>query len=258
MIIILRQETLTMNENQKLYSEWESDFYQYLSSRESGVNKHSCTNYIAWMKHLSRNYIINNEIDEATIDSIIESESRLQPTRAIYTKRRDLTNFRSCLRKFVQFIHSDYVEAQANLLDKAEQQVRESKIITATEKEAIIKARVGQGVFRQQLIKMWKGCSITHFEMLDVLMASHIKPWRDSTNEERLSVFNGLLLLPNYDKLFDKGYISFNRNGRIVFSRFFEQPERDSLGISPETKLIRVEPAHLPFLEYHRENCLIH
>ena len=55
-----------------------------------------------------------------------------------------LTNFRSCLRKFVQFIHSDYVDAQANLLDKAERQVRESKIITATEKEAIIKARVGQ------------------------------------------------------------------------------------------------------------------
>jgi hypothetical protein len=63
-----------------------------------------------------------------------------------------------------------------------------------TEKEELIKCRIGQGKFREKLIEYWKGCSITGFNDLDLLMASHIKPWRASSSEERLDVYNGLLL----------------------------------------------------------------
>lgn len=247
-----------MNEQETIYSEWESDFYQYLCSPEGGITKKSRTNYISWMRFLNRTYHITTKLSVEDIDRILESERRLMPSREQYNKKHDWGNFRSCLRKFLQFTHSDYVDAQTTLLEKTEQQIKTDTHITATEKDALVKARVGQGRFRRQLIDMWHGCSITQFGMYEVLMASHIKPWRDSTNEERLSVFNGLLLLPNYDKLFDKGYISFNKNGKIVFSSIFEEPERKALGLTPDIHLIRVEAEHKKFLEYHRTNCLIH
>ena len=88
----------------------------------------------------------------------------------------------------------------------------------STEAEALVKARVGQGKFRNNLIEYWKGCSVTNCKYITILIASHIKPWKDSSNKERLDVYNGLLLLPNIDKLFDKGYISFRDTGKIMIS----------------------------------------
>lgn len=88
-------------------------------------------------------------------------------------------------------------------------------------------------------------------------MASHIKPWRVSNNQQRLDVYNGLLLLPNFDKLFDKGYISFADSGKIVFSRYFPHEDRILLGINDSTRLLRVESFHKPYLRFHRDNCLM-
>jgi predicted restriction endonuclease len=93
--------------------------------------------------------------------------------------------------------------------------------------------------------------------MYDCLIASHIKPWKKSSNAERLSVYNGLLLLPNYDKLFDKGYISFDRQGKIIYSRFFPESERRLLGMDNNVHLIHVESQHEVFLKYHNEFCLM-
>lgn len=83
--------------------------------------------------------------------------------------------------------------------------------IEQTTKEQIIESRIGQGEFRKKLINKWnKKCSISNCELLEILIASHIKPWKFSNNLERLDENNGLLLSPTYDKLFDKGFISFN------------------------------------------------
>jgi HNH endonuclease len=71
----------------------------------------------------------------------------------------------------------------------------------------------------------WKGCSVTAFPRIDLLVASHIKPWKASNNFERLDVFNGLLLLPNLDRAFELGYISFNEKGTIIISPTLEHPE---------------------------------
>jgi hypothetical protein len=79
-----------------------------------------------------------------------------------------------------------------------------------TTKKALIDARRGQGRFRADLIDYWKhGCAFTRLREEDLLRASHIKPWCDSTDEERLDVFNGLLLIPNLDLAFDKGFITY-------------------------------------------------
>ena len=78
--------------------------------------------------------------------------------------------------------------------------------------------RLNQCKFRKELIQYWGGCSVTGFTDEKLLIASHIKPWRNATDKEQLNPFNGLLLIPQLDYLFDKGYISFSDSGKIILS----------------------------------------
>ncbi len=148
---------------------------------------------------------------------------------------------------------------QNNILNEIEEfQITEKNITRTqkalTQKEILIQSRIGQGVFRNTLIKYWQGCSVTGYKNLSVLKASHIKPWRISTNEERLNVFNGLLLLPNLDVLFDLGYISFENNGKIIISSLINSKEFKTLGLDPNMKLRKIEKNHWKFLDFHRKN----
>jgi putative restriction endonuclease len=130
-------------------------------------------------------------------------------------------------------------------------------VLAETERESVIKARVGQGIFRKQLLEMWDGCAVTGVKLPDLLRASHIKPWRHSTNAERTNRYNGLLLLPQYDHLFDKKFISFEDDGRIVKSPVLDRIPLNQLGINESDHLRDISHAHLPFLRYHREAMLV-
>ena len=121
----------------------------------------------------------------------------------------------------------------------------------STEKENLIKCRIGQGEFRNKLIEYWNGCSVTGLEQTDILIASHIKPWSESSDEERLDKFNGLLLIPNLDKLFDKGYISFDNDGKILISP--QLKDLTSLGVTQNMK-IKMKLEHEKYLKYHKNN----
>lgn len=103
------------------------------------------------------------------------------------------------------------------------------------------------------LIEYWRGCSITGCEIVEILVASHIKPWRCSDNKERLDVFNGLLLTPNFDKLFDKGLITFKDNGQILYSQRINEKSRTILGLNDSFKLHPIRTEHIPYLQYHRD-----
>lgn len=85
-----------------------------------------------------------------------------------------------------------------------------------TTRKAIIDARRGQGKFREELINYWKGCAVTGCDMYKLLRASHIKPWRNSNDNDRLNHYNGILLTANLDLAFDQGLISFDRDGNIL------------------------------------------
>lgn len=117
---------------------------------------------------------------------------------------------------------------------------------------------MGQGKFRLELINYWQGCAITDCSYSLLLRASHIKPWRDSNNEERLDIFNGLLLLPNLDAAFDSGYISFDQKGKIIISNALNSTIAYSLRITPRLKIKQklLSKKHLPCLDYHRNNVL--
>lgn len=123
--------------------------------------------------------------------------------------------------------------------------------LTTTDIVNLVKCRLGQGEFRNKLINYWNGCSVSKCNNIELLIASHIKPWSVSNNEERLDTFNGLLLLPNIDKLFDKGYISFNDNGKILMSKKIN--DYSIFGITESIK-IEINDKHKKYLKYHREN----
>ncbi len=126
-----------------------------------------------------------------------------------------------------------------------------------TERESVVKARIGQGVFRKQLLEMWDGCAVTGVKLPDLLRASHIKPWRDSTNPERTNCYNGLLLLPQYDHLFDKGFISFDDDGQLLQSPALERIPISQLGISSTDRLRLLSESHRTFLRYHRSDIFV-
>ena len=95
-------------------------------------------------------------------------------------------------------------------------------------------------------------------DRLEHLVASHVKPWRDSANDERLDGENGLLLTPTIDHLFDKGFISFENNGALILSPVADPPSIRRMGIEPD-RLLNVgsfSEGQRRFLDYHRENVL--
>jgi hypothetical protein len=125
------------------------------------------------------------------------------------------------------------------------------KAIPTTEKTTYINARVGQGKFRQGLIDMWRGCAVTGFPDTRFLVASHIKPWKVSNHTERLNPYNGLLLLPNLDKVFDLGYITFAETGKILIHKELEDYSR--LGVTKSLK-INIAENHQENMAFHREH----
>jgi predicted restriction endonuclease len=125
--------------------------------------------------------------------------------------------------------------------------------LNETQREAMIKARVGQGHFREEVIKRWGGCSVTACGAHDLLIASHIRPWsKCTTPAERLSAANGLLLTPNLDKLFDRGLITFDEKFRICISPKLRLSDALHLNVNRNLRLTsKADQDMLPYLDYH-------
>ena len=126
--------------------------------------------------------------------------------------------------------------------------------LTVTEKMVLISARRGQGKYRDDLIELWGHCSVTECVGTTYLKASHIRPWRDSSNIERLDVFNGLLLIPNLDMAFDRGFITFEDDGVIRISSLLSLDAQDKLGINGDLKILNIHKENIKYLEFHRAN----
>jgi predicted restriction endonuclease len=147
------------------------------------------------------------------------------------------------------WILSSQMEKQGKLAD-----VTEYLDLSSTEREAIVKARIGQGQFRESLINYWSTCAVTGCNEQKLLRASHIKPWAKSEANERLSLYNGLLLSPNLDVCFDLGFISFDDSGNIMISNELTEKDMNSLNINKKMKLSNIDSEHKKYLAYHREN----
>lgn len=113
-----------------------------------------------------------------------------------------------------------------------QQKLRDDTQLEETEKEALVLSRRGQGKFKQNVSQLEHRCRITLVDRPEHLRASHIKPWRDSNNQERLDGENGFLLTPSIDHLFDRGFISFENDGALLISPVAYKPALQRMGVS--------------------------
>ena len=95
----------------------------------------------------------------------------------------------------------------------------------------------------------WNTYAVTGYRDIGLLVASHIKPWRASSNAERLDKFNGLLLIPNLDRSFDAGLVTFEKDGVIRISPQLSEPAK--LGISSGLR-VALTPENEIYMEFHR------
>jgi hypothetical protein len=121
-----------------------------------------------------------------------------------------------------------------------------------TFRDQLVKARRGQGVFRSNVLLNEEYCRVTKVSDPKHLRASHIKPWRVSNDSERLSGFNGLLLSPHVDHLFDKGYISFSNNQELLIVPEVRANVLDRWGIDAGMRVGEFNREQQSFLDYHR------
>lgn len=140
--------------------------------------------------------------------------------------------------------------------DDIEERIRNSPELTETEKKQLVKARRGQGRFRQAVAKIEPRCRVTGIADMQHLRASHIKPWRDASNAERLDGHNGLMLTPHIDHLFDQGYISFADNGEILLSATLSHEVAQVFGVLDLQPTGSFNASQKDYLAYHREMVL--
>jgi len=122
-----------------------------------------------------------------------------------------------------------------------------------TEKQGLVTSRVGQGAYRKSIINRWENkCAVTGFSDSRILIASHIVPWKESTDDERLDLHNGLLLSPTYDALFDRNLISFENSGKIILSDSISFDAYKKIGVDGKEKIKDLRNSNLQYLQRHQ------
>lgn len=184
---------------------------------------------------------ITDTVEYKKLTSVVMQveEFKLRDTKGKGMYSAALKSYQSFLTDIGQFGVSEDID-----------DILQNKSIGETERGGLVKTRMGQGQFRTDLINHWQGCALTRYDRMPFLVASHIKPWSQATNSERLDPYNGLLLPANIDKAFDLGYITFNDKRKIKITEALD--DHQSLGINPNMG-IDIEPEHQDYMAYHRE-----
>ena len=195
---------------------------------------------------------------------VIQDEAELEPLGIVIGKRTNVRQRISNLPGYVRFDIESNSEglrlpvevAHTSTRNRLAEDLEEitNQPIESTTKDTLIAARVGQGDFRKQVLRLWEEtCAVTGSATLDAIRASHIKPWRDSTDGERLDPSNGLPLIANLDALFDAGLISFEASGQMIVSSKLSGAERKIFSIEGNPLTKRPTKKTAAYLEYHRK-----
>lgn len=134
----------------------------------------------------------------------------------------DKSNIWFYFRIFIYY-KSDIVGYQMPEEKKQEESIENDKKISQKKKDTIIKARIGQGKYREEVLEDCLYCPFTFVNDERLLIASHIKPWAKANNEEKIDPKNGFMLTPTYDKLFDRGFITFDDEKRKEYLKYHRE-----------------------------------
>jgi len=157
-------------------------------------------------------------------------------------------------REDVNYIKAEFAPTSNSELDDAIQYEILAKGIEGNlEKVQITKARRGQGIFRTNVRLIENSCRLTGVKNIKHLRASHIKPWKDSTDSEKIDGHNGLLLSPHVDHLFDQGFISFKNGGDLILSKELSKTVLDQWALGSIKNVGSFNSKQSEFLEFHRD-----
>ncbi|WP_298892876.1 HNH endonuclease signature motif containing protein [uncultured Psychroserpens sp.] len=150
-----------------------------------------------------------------------------------------------------------YIENQKEIKHNINEEKFNYKLSKITTRKGLITLRTVQGEFRQQILKRWGNkCAVTNASLKEVLIASHIVPWREANDKERQDADNGILLSPVYDALFDRYLISFDDDGKIVLSNSFDNIEFLKLGITGNERIKSLSLGNKKYLKRHRRKLI--
>ena len=139
-------------------------------------------------------------------------------------------------------------------LNQDPRKILELNLPSVTERSGLVTSRVGQGAYRKRIIHRWEyKCAVTNFNKLDILIASHIVPWAQSNDNERLDVNNGILLSPTYDALFDKHLITFDHKGKIILSDKIEHSAYQKIGVTGNEQIHELSQYNIHYLDRHNQ-----
>lgn len=125
------------------------------------------------------------------------------------------------------------------------------RIIIGDDRMTLVNVRVNQGEFRKRLLKRYEGCCPCGLRNPELLIASHIRPWKNSEGNAKVDAENGLLLCPNHDKLFDKGFITFSDDGEIMISKKLSENDRALTNIIGTERIVLSETGK-KYMQFHR------
>lgn len=239
MMETLHNFSIWMSDNSTLS---ESSIYKYTRAVNT-ISNEMLDEHVIYKSLLSMNRI---ELDLAILD-ILQNER--------FIKKNSVGNnmYSNALKQFRYFTLDSEEDTREE--QQIVHEIAQEHFLTETEKETIIKARVGQGKYRKKLLDKYDGkCIVTGISQNKLLIASHIKPWAICNNDERVDVENGLILCANMDRLFDSGLITFRADGKMFVSSFVNEDNKKRLNISNDIVVnLNASKRLLDYLEYHRD-----
>lgn len=234
-----------------------SDFSNWLANNKPKSHK----NYLSGIRAVSKEMLAAGTIEKplfemnrleyeiAIMKIFLNSDFIRKDKKGNQMYSNSLKHLQSCLKEL----------SNKAIEEKFAEKIISESPIAETEKDALIKSRIGQGCFKQKIVAKYGGkCIITGIAFAQILIASHIKPWAVSSNEERLDSENGFLLSPTYDKLFDLGLISFEDNGNIIISKLLDSDTLAKVRLEKSQIYdIKATASLRKNLEYHRDAVFV-
>lgn len=233
-----------------------NDFSDWLCANTSLATK-SIEAYARSVKNTSEDMLNKGIISKSLFDmtklelDVAIKEIFNNPDFIIKNNKHDRTHSNGLkhFRRYRNINNDSYITIE-NLINR----IDNYESLHETERTSIVQSRIGQGIFRKRILKKYNNtCIVTGINETNLLIASHVKPWAVCTNQERLSSENGLLLSPTYDKLFDAGFITFSKQGEILFSNHLKQETIEKLKSAKNVFDLKITPELTKNLQYHRD-----
>ena len=226
------------------------------------LSENSVNHYLSGFETVSREMfdskVISKKLEEMELYELDLAIAIILKNEMFITKdKKGKRMYSNSLKRYRCY---KYLNSDRGIQEEVEEaSVINDTTITATEKETIIKARRGQGAYREKILAKYNGtCIMTKVSVTQVLIASHIKPWAVCNNFEKIDVDNGLLLSATYDRLFDSGLISFDLRGKLKVSSLISKDNAEKLRIKSGLIYdIKYNENMMKYIEYHNNYIFV-